>query len=1630
MYKRILSLLICMSMILISCSNQKTNQSTNQNVTKPTIENNVSVNEDKYDILALKSGKQGIEKDNIFQLTSKEKISKNYIENNLKIIPEQQFKVEEVSSTVFNIIPLSLLEDDKVYQVKLNDENYDYSWAFQTRKKFEVTSTIPSNNSSNVPANSGIEMYFSLDNVDNIDDYFEIKPNVEGKFIQKNNAVVFVPELLEKNTKYTVNIKKGFGLKDSEDKLEEDYTFSFNTNTENYLQIYFNSPLTNIYEENKKIIEAYASHESEIKEFNINIYQYKNADAFEKNIKYYAETSKIINDPNNDADLVKFNSIKQKPYLIEDSYPKKSLFQLPEELNIGYYLLEFCIDGYSNKYYHFLQVNDMLVYNAFFDNQILVFSSDGKDSQGIDGAKVIINGENIGTTGKDGIMLKDKDTSIYRDKAINMRIKAEGYNDFIYAENNYFNIYYYENLNESYKYLRYIDTDRPVYLPTDTINVWGFARYRDNKSINKLKVELVEQNTDLILESKYVDLTKIGTYQTDFKLNNITSYGCYINVYDNDVKISTKYLEISEYTKPLYTLSGELNNEFVYSGEKLHYKLNSNFFDGYPVPNLDVQVSTYNYGYGNNVEYNNMNETIKLDENGEYIVNVNTDLKSDNWRPITVHISSFNSKAEDTEVRTNDTFEIFPKHKMLEIEQNSEDIPQSVDILFHELLNTKYKSKDYNGDYKDLRGNPLDDIIIVKVIERYNEKVKKGDHYDFINKVNVIDYEYNLIENMVYSESIKTVNGKSNIEIPNFNPDRDYKVVAYYDDGNGGIIEEKYVGEINYYSNNLYYRIENMDKKDKGYRLGDTVNLQLTYNGEDVLDVDDDNLVLMLMRNGLVDYKLLDKSKIQFAFEEKHLPNVSINGLYIKDGYIYPIYSYIGYDRTERQIYFDVATNKEEYRPGEEVVLNIKAKDEKNRPCVADVNISVVDEAYFAVFGKYVYTLMEIYQPVCDSGLRFSYISNIDLSLQDDGDAEMGGGGGSGETFRDEFKDTNIFKTITTDKNGNATMKFKLADNLTSWRITYQAVSDELYAGSGTKNIAVSLPFYVDLIIGKEHLKEDKIYASLRVFGTETKESEQVNYKVVVKNKETGKELEYTETGIVGEYTNVFLDNLKEGQYEIYAYADSKGKKDGIKEEFKVVDSTIYFNNTDYYKLTDSTVLDKVYSNPIITLFNESTSDFYNSLNNIYSNYGRRIDQTVCSLIATKYINGYFNTDLYFNEEELLQEIEKYESEYGGFSLLPYSSADVELTSKLINIIDNDFLNAKTKIYFKNILDSNDEYNINISAALWGLSKYKEPVLLNIYNLLENDNLEMRDKIYLSLALTELGDFKTANKYYKEFIDNNIVKSGDYLYLDTKTNDLDRYELTSLLAVLGVKLQDFENGDKLFKYIYNNPSKYTLSNFEQLIYIMNRDIMNLQEIKDLFGEITVTIDGKKQIYKLKLFDRESFAVTKDKIKDIKFSNIKGDIACKVEALGNKDDLDKNRTDDFSISVSYMLKNSSNKNTNYNQSDIVKVTITPSFSPMIERGEYEVTYVIPSGFRHMDIVDNSDISTSWTKSNTEMNGQKLRINLHYDRETFAPQPMVFYIQATQMGEYTVDYIVIKEYLENKLNYINKSTLTVN
>ncbi|MFA6982674.1 MAG: hypothetical protein WC276_01865, partial [Sedimentibacter sp.] len=160
--KKLLYLILFMCILLLSCKKTEVLPGLDTSPVEYSVD-------DKYEFTALNSDKQGIDNTTVFQLTSKEEINNNFIKNNLQIVPVEEYKIEKLSSTVHNIIPLTSLQNDKIYQVKMNDEEYNYSWAFQTKKKFEIEGTLPADKSSYVPSNSGIEMYFSLSGLGELD---------------------------------------------------------------------------------------------------------------------------------------------------------------------------------------------------------------------------------------------------------------------------------------------------------------------------------------------------------------------------------------------------------------------------------------------------------------------------------------------------------------------------------------------------------------------------------------------------------------------------------------------------------------------------------------------------------------------------------------------------------------------------------------------------------------------------------------------------------------------------------------------------------------------------------------------------------------------------------------------------------------------------------------------------------------------------------------------------------------------------------------------------------------------------------------------------------------------------------------------------------------------------------------------------------------------------------------------------------------------------------------------------------------------------------------------------------------------------------------------------------------------
>ena len=105
------------------------------------------------------------------------------------------------------------------------------SWAYQVRAPLRVVATVPNDQRTFVALNTGIEVTFNNDDVVDPQANFSIAPAVQGRFEQHKRTLVFVPSALEPQTLYTVTVKAGLTVKGSDAKLEQPVTFQFETAT-------------------------------------------------------------------------------------------------------------------------------------------------------------------------------------------------------------------------------------------------------------------------------------------------------------------------------------------------------------------------------------------------------------------------------------------------------------------------------------------------------------------------------------------------------------------------------------------------------------------------------------------------------------------------------------------------------------------------------------------------------------------------------------------------------------------------------------------------------------------------------------------------------------------------------------------------------------------------------------------------------------------------------------------------------------------------------------------------------------------------------------------------------------------------------------------------------------------------------------------------------------------------------------------------------------------------------------------------------------------------------------------------------------------------------------------------------
>lgn len=170
----------------------------------------------------------------------------------------------------------------------------------------------------------------------------------------------------------------------------------------------------------------------------------------------------------------------------------------------------------------------------------------------------------------------------------------------------------------------------------------------------------------------------------------------------------------------------------------------------------------------------------------------------------------------------------------------------------------------------------------------------------------------------------------------------------------------------------------------------------------------------------------------------------------------------------ERALTVRVTPSTTRARPGQRLSLAIHTQDAAGHPVAAAVGVSIVDAAILALAGNGNGTLSNAFYAQRPLGITTAASMNLFVDRLDltQGNGKKGGGAGGGggpASVRVKFPDTAYWNpNVVTDAQGNATLNLTLPDNLTTWHIAADgstAVSTLL--GSGGSDFVATKPVLI-----------------------------------------------------------------------------------------------------------------------------------------------------------------------------------------------------------------------------------------------------------------------------------------------------------------------------------------------------------------------------------------------------------------------------------------------------------------------------------------------------------------------------------------------------------------------------------------
>jgi uncharacterized protein YfaS (alpha-2-macroglobulin family) len=663
------------------------------------------------------------------------------------------------------------------------------------------------------------------------------------------------------------------------------------------------------------------------------------------------------------------------------------------------------------------------------------------------------------------------------------------------------NVYGWALTPDQQRSVGYIYTDRPVYRPGHTVHFKAIVRVEsaggyELPNVKELPVEINDPEGKTVLR-KSLPLTALGSVSGDLPLGGDAPLGYYsINVRDAMGGAGGGF-HVEEYRKPEYEVRVVPEKPRLFQGEAMKLRIEAKYFYGEPVAGAKVTYVVHRSRYwppyweeqemeegGDNEdgfwgEEQLTEESGKLDKDGRLTVSVPTDHHTFEYR---YRVEARVTDASQREIRGAGYF--LATQASCFLWARAENYVATAGEKTHLVV----EARDFDGNAA--ASLPFD----IEVIENFQNKT---------------------------GTTVATLSGKTDAGgrgAVEYIPPKagSFKLVARAKDSGGReTVSEGYMwvsGTTGWSWGGGAERITLVPDK-KSYKPGETAKVLLVTGGA--------GCDVWLTTEGKTIHtsrfvKLQGASNtVSIPITSAYQPNVYLEAACVRDNVLLRGSKSLSVPAFDKKLKLSVTTAKKEYKPGEEAVFSVEARDWQDKPVAAELSLGIVDEAIYAVKPEPGGGILNAFYGRNYNRIgtesSFNYMFWGEAGKRRMQLARLRPSSGLGQIkperlaearVRKAFPDT-LFWTahLNTGSDGRGQVKVEFPDALTQWRATARGVTADTKVGSTLerttvrKNVILTLAtprfltendhIFVPFIVRNYLQNEVKIRASLDVKGAE-----------------------------------------------------------------------------------------------------------------------------------------------------------------------------------------------------------------------------------------------------------------------------------------------------------------------------------------------------------------------------------------------------------------------------------------------------------------------------------------------------------------------------------------------------------------